>query len=132
MKNFDVPDYKKINIYYIAIRSIMCMMPIHCVEGRLCSCFLHVATQARHWETHETALGTCRVCFRVLTKHLAASSGDQQGRLDAKKVHSHLFEELDPREENLHPLVLLPQLIKASAQGAHLRRSTEGHLVICH
>lgn len=73
----------------------------------------------------ETAHSTCGVRFRVLTQHLAASPGDQQRRLDAQKVHSHLFEELDPREENLRALVLLPLLIQASAQGAHLGRSTE-------
>lgn len=64
----------------------------------------------------------CRVSFPALTNCLAASSDNLQRRLDAQEVHSFLFEELDPHEENLTALVLLPQLIQASAQGAHLGR----------
>lgn len=70
---------------------------------------------------------TCgrRVGFPALATCFTSSSNDFKRRLDAQEVQNLLFEELDPCEKNHTALVLLPQLIQAPAQRAHLRREHE-------
>lgn len=68
----------------------------------------------------------CCVSFPALSSCLTSSPDDFKRRLDAQKVPSLLFEELDPCEQNHTALVLLPQLVQPSAQRAHLRRSGKG------